>query len=286
MSKLKSLSLAAPLLTLLAGAASQAATDYDKARALGLTLGKTQYPDEVRQYLASLDDAFSKHDYTTFGAKMRSPGDGPKVVASLDWAQANMIMGASIIVPIIYAESLWSIGSSAPPGNALANFKDTAAMVTLYSLAVIQADAAQCADPSAPTHHRDSTAAHLRPVLNYFGQLPDDKRKQIVDFALKQEALSYPSRTHDNYLCRFGMEEITAGLKATPLEQLPHRAPQGNEVGTQVSVPSPPGFEPRYLPDETWRPKQAEARERLPASLTALSDTLHKQTTAPVQPTK
>jgi hypothetical protein len=175
-----------------------------------------------------------------------------------------MLMGASVIVPIIYAESLWSIGSSAPAGSPYGNFKDTATLITLYSLAVIAADGPKCADHSAPDGHFPKTMNHLGAVIAFLKQQPDDKKKQTVDTALTYESKLSPLRSNDNYLCRFGLEEIGEGLKGKRTEDLPQRPPQGNEVGTQVSVPSPPGYEPKYVAETEWRPKQVQIRENLP----------------------
>jgi hypothetical protein len=243
------------------------ATNYENARKMGLAIGTSRYSEDVKQFLSDVDNAFDKHDYLAFGKLMRSPGDGPRVLASLDWAQGNMLMGSSVIVSIIYAESLWSIGSQAPVGHPYANFKETAAFVALYSLAVTATDGPKCADQSAPNGHFSKIVYHLGTVLQYFRQLPDEKKQQIIGFALTQEAKLARLRPNDNYLCRFGLEEIGAGLKATKPEDLPKRPPQGNEVGTQVAVPSPPGYEPKYVAEAEWQPKQTKMRGDLPALL-------------------
>lgn len=250
------------------------ATDYDKARQLRLSIGKDEYSGDVKKFLSSVDNAFDKHDYLSFGALMRSPGDRPRVLASLDWAQGNMLMGASVVVPLIYAESLWSIGSNAPAGSEYVNLKETSAFVTLYSLAVIITDGPKCADRTAPDGHFTKLISHLKAVILYLKQLPDDKKNQIVGMALNYEAKLAPIRSNDNYLCRFGLEEIGEGLKGKKMEELPQRPPQGNEVGTQVGVPSPPGYEPKYLAEAEWKPKQEESRKKLPAILANIVQTL------------
>jgi len=221
---------------LLLAATAAGATDFDKARQMNLPLGTNSYPDEIRHYLAAADDAIARHDYTALAKLLREPGSTPRMMAGLDWGQGNMMMGSSVVVPALYAEQLWSIGSTAPADSPYAALKDTAAMVMLYTLSVIATDGPQCADKSAPASHFNHIVSRLAPLLRGLTRLPAAKKQEIVHAAMAVEAKTAPMRGQDDYLCRMDSAD------------------------------------PKFMAEQDWRPQQAEIRDRLQAMLTGLLD--------------
>ena len=78
--------------------------------------------------------------------------------------------GAGLPIQLLYSRDLWRFGSANP------EFKETAAIITLYTVSVIFADGVKCVDKSGPRKQAlervlSSDAAVLTLQLN-FKQLP------------------------------------------------------------------------------------------------------------------
>ena len=131
----------------------------------------------------------------------------------------------------------------APTGDQL---KQSAGAMLLYAFVLVEIDAPQCADATAPGHHMDQLAALGRPIFAYMMSLPAGERMKLGDTALALEVATAPLRRPDEVLCSNGLAEETASLKH-----------QGD----------PPT---QYADPAQWRPQQAQTRQLMPATLTQL----------------
>ena len=201
---------------------------------------------------------------------MQSPGSAERVTASLDWGRARTLDGASVIVPLLYANSLWRVGSSAPARSEIASLRETASLITLYATSVVVVDGQKCADGSAPGHRLDRIAIEYRDVLQFFAGLPADRQELLIQTAIGMEKKIAPNRHDDNYLCRFGLQETADYLRDHGTKGIEERPPRPGEYGRQSVVPSNPTYEQRYLAPDVSAPKQIKARAELHTMLAGL----------------
>ena len=211
-----------------------------------------------------LDKLLSEHNYNELASRMLHSTDASLIRPTLDWAQARTLTGASVFVPLLYSKMLWEIGSANP---RFADLKETSAAVTLYALLVTLADGPKCEDQTAVSHHLDGFIFKYHGQLQFISQAPDDKKNLLIRLAFAMEQKTLPLRQNDDYLCRFGSEEMLDSLqKNGPGKEVPA---QPGQFGKTVVVGSDPTFVPKFLPREQWEPKQAAAREQFATTLSA-----------------
>ncbi len=189
-----------------------------------------------------------------------------------------MMAGKSVIVPLLYSTKLWVVGSA---NSQYANLRETAALITIYSLMVTYADGVKCADQTAPGHRIDAIVTQYRDPLKMLATLPVAQRTIIIETAARMEAQTAPLRTNDNYLCRFGMQETIDNLKKG--QKLKELQPQPGQVGKQFLIQDDLDYEPEYVPREQWEPKQRKSRSNFLPAFTALLDEMNSALSAPAQ---
>jgi hypothetical protein len=92
----------------------------------------------------------------------------------------------------------------------------------------------------------------------------------LGSMAVGLEAATASVRPEDEVLCGDGAAQIAHDLAAKgnrPLQEVPN-AP--GAVGKSYEVPPSPGYKAGFVTADQWRPKQAQARQALPATLTRL----------------
>jgi hypothetical protein len=189
-----------------------------------------------------------------------------------------MMAGKSVIVPLLYSTKLWVVGSANPQYAAL---RETATLITIYSLMVIYADGVKCADQTAPGHRIDAVATQYREPLEMLATLPVAQRTTIIEAAARMEAHTAPLRTNDNYLCRFGIQETIDNLKKG--QTLKELQPQPGQLGKQLFIQDDLDYEPEYVSREQWEPEQQKSRSRLLLAFTVLLDKMNSALSAPTR---
>ena len=195
-------------------------------------------------YYAELDKILAAHDYTSLGNKLMRLSDAQNASFNLDWTQSRTLAGADIIVPVFYAKLLWAVGAN-PQAEGL---RDTAALVARYALLKAYADGVKCADQTAPSHHVDSIMQNFDEIFRTVASMPAERKKKILEFATLIEEKTFPMRQNDNYLCRFGLQEMTDKLeKNAPQREVPS---QPNQIGKTVEIMGDIDYQPKYLSRE------------------------------------
>ena len=204
-----------------------------------------------------LDDMVRQGRIPDLTRRLASIRTGQELEQDLNWERAAMLKGGGVDVPLAYLQDLWRGGVSEPP-PAGDDVKQTAGMILLYVLAVIEVDGTQCGDQTAPNSHFVQLVAQGQPILAYMKTIPAPRRMSVGTIALWLEAATALVRSTDETLCRGGAEETAAGANAAA-----------------------PGYKPRILSPDDWKPKRAEIRARMPAVLTRL---LHAEGDAAAPP--
>jgi hypothetical protein len=230
---------------------------------------------------AMLDKLLAAHDYKALHDKMLASPDPSLVVPTLNWAKARMIGGASVFVPLLYAQLLWAVASSS---QQYAFLKTTAGLIIGYSLLVTYADGVKCADQTAPQHHRDVILSQYGGEFQSVAQLPDQDKDRVFHTNIEMEQGIAPRRQNDNYLCRFGMQEIRDSLEKHPAKETPGTPGSATHVGKVMDVQVDLDYQPTFLSREEWEPKQTAQRAQFATLLPAIFDR-YKNVPAPLPPT-
>jgi hypothetical protein len=207
--------------------------------------------------MSRLEQLLSSDDGQTLANELLAQRDPALAVAGLDWAGAKLRAGAGLPVQLLYIQDLWRFGASDT------NLKETASLITLYTLSVIFADGVKCEDKTATDAvlHRVASSASFHQTLSYFKQLPAGKQTTYLTTALRMEVAIAPTRRNDEYLCRWGSEAFADYAKKHG-DQGATDAPGGTRV-----IPIDPTYHPKFVTPAQWQPMQAETRQRLPELL-------------------
>jgi len=216
-----------------------------------------------------LDAMLQRKDFGRLAERLRAARQAQAIQLDLNWEQTKLYDGAGFLIAYAYMHDLWRLGFALPSSSG-EGLKQAAGMMFLYSLALVELDGPKCADATAPGHRADQLISQNQPILAYVRTLPRTTRMQMGTIALGIEAATGPVRKNDEVLCGDGLTAISEGLKSNgskPLQQLPN-AP--GTIGKTYAVPPAPGYRPQFVGEDVWRPKQAAARQSLPATLTKL----------------
>lgn len=225
-------------------------------------------PTRDQQY-AILDKALAQKDYDAISATVREPRTEQMLWANLDWLSQRWREGETALLPILYATSLWQVAEGLPVERR-SEVRGTAAAALIYSYAVTFVDGSRCGDRSAPAHRRDQAMGLIRDFWQEVRAYPLERRKMIAWIALaveKQTADARDAKGDVDFMCRFGMEEMTYNLKHGTMEERP---PMPGQFGRQIAVTGDGKFKPSTVPEANWRPAMAKAREDLPSVVLGL----------------
>jgi hypothetical protein len=239
------------------------------------TLGKSmaERPGEpMPANRADLDLWLKTKDYKQLVASLQAARAGDEIVRDLNWEQARIHEGATVLIAFAYLNELWRLGSvlPAPQGDQT---KQTAVAFSLYALELITLDGPSCADPTAPGHHLDQLLIQHRPVWAYGKALPEADRATVIKVALAVERATASIRGPDDVLCGGGLAEIRQGLAANGGGPPPSAVDAPGAVGKSYKAPDAPGYRPQFRDQTLWRPQQSAARAKMPALLNSLMKT-------------
>jgi hypothetical protein len=192
---------------------------------------------------------------------VRSDGS---LVRALDWLDARINSGGGSLLGFLYSRFLWDIGSVQNVNDPDKDPRFRAGLMVLYTLQLIIIDGTKCADQSAPGHRIDQLLADYGPVIAYLKTKPTKFKAKVIDAAIALEKRTASLRKDDDMLCRGGLEEMMAGIEAGETKDAP--TPSG-QVGKTIVVDPPPGYAPKFVAPETYKPMQEKARSEIRSDL-------------------
>ncbi len=233
---------------------------------------KIQWSRPVTQaqldYTTQLDKSLEKRDYVALGNKMLHPSDSTLLLPILDWAKARTSEGASVIVPLMDAHLMWAVGTQKAPVPAL---QEASSMFALYALLVAYADSVKCEDQTAPGRHIQSMLSKYADQFEFLSQLPEERKKLVIDTALALEQKTVSLRGNDDFLCRFGTQEAQYNTQKG-------KAAAAGKEGTMAALQGMLGYQPKFLPREDWQLKQANVRSQFPSVVGTIIQTAKQRT--------
>jgi hypothetical protein len=222
-------------------------------------------PDDA----ANLDALLSQKADLALRQRLQAANKASEIILDMNWEQAKIYNGTNFLIPYAYMVDSWRLGSAlnSPQGEQL---KQTAGMFFLYTLSIAIIDGTKCSDASAPGHRVDQLIQNNRQIAQYLMGLPRADRMALGSMAVGIEIATQSVRPDDEVLCSGGAAETAHDLAVQgnkPLKEVPN-AP--GAIGKTYEVPSAPGYQPGFIPADQWGPKQTQARQALPATLTKL----------------
>jgi hypothetical protein len=218
---------------------------------------------------AQLDAMLETRDFAGLGLALSDPKDGEALFRNMNWERIQTIKGAPLVVTFLYIRDLRAMAELLPePGKA--QNRESASMMALAAYAVITIDGAYCADGTAPAHQMNQLARIAGDSLSEVDKLPLETRKVLARIVPQIEAHTASSRLRDGYnltVCRGGMAEMSAALKAGPPKEVP--TPKGR-FGRSFQVDAGPAYKPELTDPAVAAKIVAERRTRLPQTLTRM----------------
>ena len=219
---------------------------------------------------ARLDSLLAAKDYSTLAQTIAGVSRQPDLRSDLDWLKARMMEGHTAFVTMLYSRLLWSASEGLPP-EIQSQLRQTAAMATLYAYAAIRIDGSRCGDASAPSRRAEQLMTWNPAIWPFIHSLADEQRQTLTRVAVAVEAHTAARRDAAGdveFLCRFGMEEMSHGLTHGTTRELP---PSPGTIGRTVEVIGDGSYRPSERPEAEWRAQAARLRASLAADLAALA---------------
>jgi hypothetical protein len=172
-----------------------------------------------------------------------------------------------MLIAMSYARDLWIAGQSLNIADPKKDLRVSSAAMTLYAYEIIIIDGKMCEDQSAPTHRIDQLLLNQRPTLAFIRSQAPSVKTDVVNVALALERKTAPLRQRDDLICRDGLAQMKASLKAGLQHDMP---PKPGQFGRQVAVDAPPGWTPDFVSASVYKLAQDRAREDMKGNLLTL----------------
>jgi hypothetical protein len=229
-------------------------------------------PPDSPTYRARLDGLLAAQDWSGMGAAISGPSDNFELITGLHWLEAKVDAGqGGMFLPMLFAANLWGMGnppfSAGQTDEAVAKLRLEAGMMTLYTYELTMIDGTMCEDGTAAGHRTDQVLRGHAATLAYLRARPPEAKKTAIQLALALEQRTAALRGPDAELCSGGMEQMMAGMRAGTVHKLP---PQPGQYGQAIGVGAPPGWKPKFLSPDIYKPAQEKMRAAMPDMLARL----------------
>jgi hypothetical protein len=217
-----------------------------------------------------LDGYVAREDWTPLIRRLALSTTPSDVLRDMDWERLKVVNGGNLLVDIAYVNTLWKTAGSMP-APASDQMRQTAVAFALYELALIDLDGPRCKDPTAPAHKFQLAMTNWPVIFQYGQSLPAQQQEVVNQVALKLEWATAPVRANDPILCRGGLAEMQANLRAgakpreSPIPAAPNVLP-----GKSYAIPNVVDYKPEYLAEALWKPNVETRRAKLPEAFASL----------------
>lgn len=213
---------------------------------------------------ADLDALLAARNWKGLGGALSRPGKGEDVWRRMNWLRTRVENGAGFFLSIIYARDLWGVGNLQKTDDPARDLRTSAAVISLYTYELIMIDGSKCEDRTAAENRGMQLFRSQAATFAFLRQQSADLKSKMIDLAVALEQKTAPLRADDDLLCRGGLEQMKAGLD----RDLPQGVP--TPAGKTVAVAPPPGWTPKFLSPDAYRPMQDQMRAAMRENLMKL----------------
>jgi hypothetical protein len=210
---------------------------------------------QERQFNVELDALATQRDLNELIVRVNQPRNADEVRQGLDWLRARTLTGfGGSRIFYSYAFGLFRTN--------VAELKDTASFIYLIGLLLGRADAARCADPSAPADKLSRWEQNLAPIRQHFVSLPLDERRKFVSMAVVAEK-RLENRSPDAWLCNGGLAFMYKFAK----KHKDNPTPPAREIQDETSIGRTVllddlDIKPEFISNEEWNAKRKQIVEK------------------------
>lgn len=240
-----------------------------------------------QQLVDRFDDLLEHKQYAALGDALEREHHAGRGRLSRGWQDRRMRDGGSAYLGFVYSRDLMrSAARSAQRERA--RLREHAALVAIYTMALLTIDGPRCADASAPSMRSEQLFDLAAEAFSWAAAMPQQRRDRIIDQALALEQETAPHRRNDDFICLGGAEALARALQdpATRLDppgslerQNDQERQSGDSGGVEdgraghgVTVTPGSPVEAEFADPETSRPMQALARRTIRADLCRMLD--------------
>ncbi|HEY1750357.1 MAG TPA: hypothetical protein VGG29_03790 [Caulobacteraceae bacterium] len=152
---------------------------------------------------AQLDAMLAAGQYAALYARLTGPRTPDEILLDINWEQAGIFNGASVLVTFAAVDDELRYVPFAPPDKQ-APAQQTAMVFGLYALAQLKVGASVCGSPFVSERRLQELDQQFAAMWKAGRALPAAQRAQLAQFALNTEAVTRPVRQHDVVICSWG----------------------------------------------------------------------------------
>lgn len=216
---------------------------------------------------ADLDALLAARNWKGLGGALSRPGKSEDAWRRMNWLRTRVENGAGFFLSIIYARDLWGAGSLQKIADPARDLRTSAAVISLYTYELIMIDGSKCEDATAPENRGIQLFRSQAATFAFLKQLSPKLKSKMIDLSIALEQKTAPLRADDDLLCRDGLEQMNASLDRDLLQGGPTPAGQ---IGKTVAVAPAPGWTPKFVSPDTYRPMQDHIRAGMRENLLKL----------------
>lgn len=198
-------------------------------------------------------------DYVALGEALEREYLAGRGAAARAWQERRLREGASAYLGFVYSRELMRAALNAPARQQPA-LREKAALVALYTMAVLTIDGPRCADPSAPVRRSEQLFDLAEQAYAWAAALPRARRERLIDRALELEQATAALRDRDDFICLGGAEDLAEAMQ-DPRTRVEEKPGGGLTVVPGSRAPA------RFNDAEEARQTQALARRTIRADL-------------------
>lgn len=226
-----------------------------------------------QQLVDRFDDLLEHKQYAALGEALEREHHAGRGRLSRGWQDRRIRDGGSAYLGFVYSRDLMRSAARSVKGGRSAwrereKLREHAALVAIYTMALLTIDGPRCADASAPSVRSEQLFDLAAEAFSWAAAMPERQRDRIIDQALALEQETAPHRRNDDFICLGGAEAVAQALQ-DPASRL---EPKDGDAAHGVTVTPGNPVEAQFADPEKSRPMQALARRTIRADLCRMLD--------------
>jgi hypothetical protein len=152
---------------------------------------------------AQLDAMLAAGQHTALYARLTGPLPPAQLLLDINWEQARLFNGASVLVTFAAINDEWRYAPSASPGKQVLA-QQAALVLGLYARAQLETEMLGCGTPLVIGRREQELGAQFAPMWAAGRALPRATQLQLVETAMELETATRPVRRDDVVACDWG----------------------------------------------------------------------------------